>query len=329
MPVPCTSAEFDRRGHWEKIINATFAPDACPLWTGLGKGAPGLAINERLCSPSPPRRRWSSSCDVPDSTTVLLGNGDRTIYLVGDSLVGDLRIPLICRLFRDAQRRQLNATVGTQFVTLLPRQWTAKKQYCGHCAHDLLCQRVAIHKNPVSGPAANFTTCFMKAGENRADRAVDAALALVQMQVARPGDAIVFNEGLWHNNRTYTHSVLRSLLAAVTGSGAADPIAGGAAGAAITVSNLSSAVLNREAAMVSHAHILQGMAGISLIWRESTPQHFPGSGDGRYDHGWYATGKVGCTPTDPDLGRRDPEEVSIWNACLCLLGAPMLCMQLP
>ena len=113
------------------------------------------------------------------------------------------------------------------------------------------------------------------------------ALRLATLRIARRGDAIIFNEGLWHKNANRTLAMFDSLLASLRQTTLSRGSRGGVSrgdGAGGGDHRRASAGSSWHADAETISSLLSGARGIDFIWRETSPQHFTGTPTGAYPH---------------------------------------------
>eukprot|EP00965_Chrysotila_dentata_P044374 1474947-Pleurochrysis_carterae.AAC.1 len=238
--------DFDN-GYWVNFsLHDHFGDWQCPLWE---------TKPTRFNCPNTEWRRYETPFSVPDASHALSTHGaHRTIFFVGDSLMGQSTAAFTCRVLRDAHKRN----VSTMLTTIKGPPWSTLLSSPRTGACQPFCHEVSAH-------ASSITACFVAAGINLPTcnrRASDAAAALAHHFIARRGDLIFFNEGLWHKTVQYSNKTLEAILA-----------------------DLSS----KDGVLQS----LLRTRGIGLAWRETSPQHFATQADGSYKKGWYSGKRCG------------------------------------
>ena len=291
-PASCSASDFDN-GAWLRSSRAElFGIWRCPFWDD------GVRFD---CTNRVPYRRWSTACEVPNAhDDVLSANGGRrTIFFVGDSIAEQHYRVVACRVLHDAARRNVRTLLTSHgstggvpmrkcnssgisciglpsWVELLPDQPTRDARCAPHCS-------------TVSTTHWTVTLCYIAAGTAYpacSRRASDTASSLLGMRIARRGDVVILNEGIWHNDVARSAANLASLHTELTRG----------------KSSLQSAFAQHD---------------IGLVWRETAPQHFNGSATGSF-LGWpdkKSAGGVnfyhgsGCAPNaavDEQKRRRAP-----------------------
>jgi len=261
-PLSCVANAFDNGVWLPSSRGELFGSWRCPLWEPKS-----VRFN---CANRAPFRRYSADfCTAPDAHDVLAPRGGhRTLFFVGDSLAEQHQRAVVCRMLRDAFRRKVPATLTMHGPLTAPEH----KHVCSE--RDVSCiglpRWVALLPDrPASfGPCTpscstvstlhwSVTMCYVAAGTGYKEcsrRAVEMASLLYDLRIARRGDVIFMNEGLWHNNLTQSVDNLESLYVDLT-SGDGKMV------------NLSRAVSE---------------LGVGLVWRETSPQHFQGSASGSF-----------------------------------------------
>ena len=191
-----------------------------------------------------------------------------------------------CRVLRDAHRQNMSALLTVNgkmagqackdvagLIRCAPAPpWSALLSSTSSGPCDPFCHDVAIHHSSV-------TVCYVGAGTDYQKcnaRASEAAAALARHHIARRGDLIFFNEGLWHKTVSYSSTNLEAIVADLTGQAG---------------SVLQSLLRSR---------------GIGLSWRETSPQHFATQADGSYkSQSWYHDSRCGPHAFTARAPRRD------------------------
>ena len=273
-PYSCRADAFEQ-GAWLPSSRESYFGDwTCPLWE--------KPINARFNCAEFPFRIWKAPfCTAPDAHDVFAAHGGhRTIFFVGDSLMNQMQVAVACRVLRDAHRRHSTPHLAShgQLMPGHPECNSSAVSCLGVPRWEGLVTRSDLPNDraacrPYCSTVSIFqwsvTLCFVAAGTNFpqcSQPADDMALTLYERRLVRRGDVVVFNEGLWHNNKTRTNENLRSIL---------DDLKKGHA--------IRTALADR---------------GVGLVWREVSPQHFA-SPDGSFPNGqlaWYAGQR--CAPLE-------------------------------
>ena len=231
----------------------------CPLWEPEPR---------RFNCPNTEWRRYETPYSTPDARHALSKHGThRTIFFVGDSLMGQSTGAFTCRVLRDAHKQNASSTLTT---TRKP-PWSALLSSSPEGPCEPFCHEVSTHDSSI-------TACYVAAGTNYRGcnaRASDAAAALAGHFIARRGDLIFFNEGLWHKTVNVSSTNLETIIADLTGK----------------------------------AGVLQSLMrsrGIGLAWRETSPQHFATQADGSYKtQSWYHDKRCGPHAVTERAPKRD------------------------
>lgn len=272
------SESYSRRGHWQSATETKrYGGWRCPLWEHTP--------TRFLCPDLPTRRYVVPGCSTPPALRLLSARQQTTIFFVGDSLSGQHRDSLACRVLQEAHEAGVRPALDRQVTPPWAHLMVSARPFA---TCETQCTVISARVgSQLSAPLGSLSLCHVPAGmwgsmDGCRGSTTAATELLLTRRIARYGDFLILNDGLWHSAEEKLRR-LRSLLHQV----------------------------NRSGTTLGQV-IEEGSVG--LLWRETTPQHFEGELTGAYRDAhanWYHSKGSHCAPVvQPE---RDSEASSLYE----------------
>lgn len=271
-PPSCDARTLDERGEWtDANVTTLYARWICPLWNynayTVGKYWGTKELQRFDCGRSPSVRYGRlqlSECHPPALLDLLPRRS--TVWFIGDSVAYQHESSFACRLLHEAHQRGIRTSLDRRPAKHHREKWPWEPLVN---PRDRSCSSAHCLGVRLNG-SLTFQTCWVSAGGHcytgEQDSVKHVSEVLISAGVVQPADTIIMNEGLHHNDAEFASARVASLASQFT--------------------NASSPLHQAR------------QHGIRFLWRETSPQAFPGSPTGAWPGAKFNYSARSCTPVE-------------------------------